>query len=42
MELAQSYGRRIIGLSQGRVVHDGPPSSLDAAATARIFGGTAA
>jgi phosphonate transport system ATP-binding protein len=42
LELAQSYGRRIIGLSQGRVVHDGPPSSLDAAATARIFGGTAA
>ncbi|MGH7317644.1 MAG: phosphonate ABC transporter ATP-binding protein, partial [Candidatus Rokuibacteriota bacterium] len=38
LDLAQSYGRRIIGLSQGRVVHDGPPGSLDAAATARIFG----
>ncbi|MGH7384047.1 MAG: phosphonate ABC transporter ATP-binding protein [Candidatus Rokuibacteriota bacterium] len=42
LDLAQSYGRRIIGLSQGRVVHDGPPSSLDAVATARIFGSPAA
>ena len=38
LELAQAYGQRIIGLHQGRVVHDGPPSSLDRAATARIFG----
>ena len=38
LELAQAYGRRVIGLSRGRVVHDGPPESLDAAATARIFG----
>jgi len=38
LELAQSYGQRIIGLSRGRVVHDGPPDSLDGAATARIFG----
>jgi phosphonate transport system ATP-binding protein len=38
LELAQAYGRRIIGLHQGRVVHDGPPASLDGAATARIFG----
>jgi len=42
MELAQSYGQRIIGLSRGRVVHDGPPASLDATATTRIFGSTAA
>jgi phosphonate transport system ATP-binding protein len=42
LELAATYGRRIIGLSRGRVVHDGPPASLDAAATARIFGGTPA
>jgi phosphonate transport system ATP-binding protein len=38
LELAQAYGRRVIGLSRGRVVHDGPPDSLDTAATARIFG----
>ena len=38
LELAQAYGQRIIGLSRGRVVHDGPPASLDAAASARIFG----
>jgi phosphonate transport system ATP-binding protein len=38
LELAQAYGRRVIGLSRGRVVHDGPPGSLDAPATARIFG----
>ena len=38
LELAQAYGRRVIGLSRGRVVHDGPPDSLDATATARIFG----
>jgi phosphonate transport system ATP-binding protein len=42
LELAQAYGRRVIGLHRGRVVHDGPPESLDAAATARIFGGAAA
>ncbi len=38
LELAQAYGQRIIGLHQGRVVHDGPPALLDRAATARIFG----
>ena len=38
LDLAQAYGQRIIGLSQGRVVHDGPPASLDAVATERIFG----
>jgi len=42
LELAQVYGRRVIGLHRGRVVHDGPPSSLDAAATARIFGSASA
>jgi phosphonate transport system ATP-binding protein len=38
LELAQAYGQRIIGLHRGRVVHDGPPDSLDDAATTRIFG----
>ena len=42
LELAQTYGRRVIGLHRGRVVHDGPPESLDAAATARIFGSASA
>lgn len=38
LELAQSYGRRIIALRDGRVAHDGPPDSLDDAARERIFG----
>jgi phosphonate transport system ATP-binding protein len=42
LELAQAYGRRVIGLSRGRVVHDGPSGSLDAAATTRIFGSSPA
>jgi phosphonate transport system ATP-binding protein len=41
LELAQAYGRRVVGLSRGRVVHDGPPESLDTAVTARIFGSAA-
>jgi phosphonate transport system ATP-binding protein len=38
LELAQIYGHRIVGLHRGRIVHDGPPASLDEAATTRIFG----
>jgi phosphonate transport system ATP-binding protein len=37
LELARTYGQRIVGLRHGRVVHDGPPASLDEAAAARIF-----
>jgi phosphonate transport system ATP-binding protein len=38
LELAQTYGHRIVGLHRGRVVHDGPPASLDRDAIIRIFG----
>ncbi|HEY7204911.1 MAG TPA: phosphonate ABC transporter ATP-binding protein [Methylomirabilota bacterium] len=38
LELAQVYGQRIVGLHRGRIVHDGPPASLDGAAVTRIFG----
>jgi len=41
LELARRYGRRIIGLRDGRVVHDGPPASLSDAAADLIFGGAA-
>jgi len=37
LELAQGYGRRIIALRGGRVVHDGPPESFTAAASERVF-----
>jgi len=37
LELAMTYGRRIIGLRDGRVVHDGPPESVTPAAANRIF-----
>jgi len=38
LELAVDYGRRIIGLRDGRVVHDGSPETLTPAAAERIFG----
>ena len=38
LELAVDYGRRIIGLRDGRVVHDGSPGTLTPAAAERIFG----
>jgi phosphonate transport system ATP-binding protein len=38
LDLARDYGRRIIGLRDGHVVHDGPADSLTAAAVSRIFG----
>jgi phosphonate transport system ATP-binding protein len=39
LELARLYGRRIIGLRDGRVVHDGPATSLSTDAAGLIFGG---
>lgn len=39
LELARAYGRRIVGIRAGHIVHDGPPESLTGAAAARIFGG---
>jgi phosphonate transport system ATP-binding protein len=41
LDLARRYGRRIVALRDGRLVHDGSPDSLDAAASARIFGSSA-
>jgi phosphonate transport system ATP-binding protein len=39
LDLAVTYGRRIVGLRAGRVVHDGPPAGLTQAAAEAIFGG---
>jgi phosphonate transport system ATP-binding protein len=39
LDLALSYGQRIVGLRAGRVVHDGPPAGLTQAAAEAIFGG---
>ena len=38
LELAQAYGRRIIALRDGHVVHDGGPDSLGHGAADLIFG----
>jgi len=42
LELAVAYGRRIVGLRSGRVVHDGSPESLAEGRAAAIFGEPAA
>jgi len=39
LDLAVTYGRRIVGLRAGRIVHDGPPAGLTQAAAEAIFGG---
>ena len=39
LDLALTYGQRIVGLRAGRVVHDGPPAGLTQAAAEAIFGG---
>lgn len=38
VEYARQYGDRILGLSQGKVVFDGPPSALDDGALQKIYG----
>ncbi|MDY6321359.1 MAG: phosphonate ABC transporter ATP-binding protein [Succinivibrio sp.] len=38
LDAARRYSDRIIGLSHGRIVFDGTPQMLDAAATERIYG----
>jgi phosphonate transport system ATP-binding protein len=39
LDLALTYGQRIVGLRAGRVVHDGPPAGLTQAAAEAIFEG---
>ena len=39
LELAREYGRRVVGLSRGRVVYDGTPERLTGAVADAIFGG---
>jgi phosphonate transport system ATP-binding protein len=41
-DLARRFADRVVGLSAGAVVFDGPPAALDAAALARIYGAAAA
>ncbi|MGB3329803.1 MAG: hypothetical protein WBA46_12660, partial [Thermomicrobiales bacterium] len=37
VELAKAFCDRIVGLAQGHIVFDGPPSALDRAAMDRIY-----
>jgi phosphonate transport system ATP-binding protein len=39
LDLALTYGQRIVGLRAGRVIHDGPAAGLTQAAAEAIFGG---
>ena len=39
LQAARAYATRIVGFRRGRVVFDGPPSALTAAAATRIYGG---
>jgi phosphonate transport system ATP-binding protein len=38
VELARRYCTRVVALRAGRIVHDGPPESLDAASVALLYG----
>lgn len=39
IDTARDYADRIVGLNEGRIVFDGPPSSLDSSAVAAIYAG---
>ena len=39
LDLAISYGGRIVGLRAGKIVHDGPPAAMTSSAAEVIFGG---
>ncbi len=41
LDYARTYADRIVGLSQGAIVFDGPPSDLDSDSLARIYGPSA-
>jgi phosphonate transport system ATP-binding protein len=41
LDFAKAYADRIIGLCDGDIVFDGPPSALDNAALSRIYGAPA-
>jgi len=38
LDLATSYGGRIVGLRAGRIVHDGPPAAMTPSTAQMIFG----
>jgi phosphonate transport system ATP-binding protein len=38
LDLAVSYGERVVGLRAGRIVHDGAPATLSASVAEMIFG----
>jgi phosphonate transport system ATP-binding protein len=39
VEYAREFGERIVGVADGRIVYEGPPSGLDQAALSRIYPG---
>lgn len=41
VELARRYSDRVVGMTGGRVVYDGPPQGLQDAHLRQIYGGEA-
>jgi len=39
VELAKRFAQRILGMSGGGIVYDGPPSGLDESMLKKIYGG---